>query len=370
VAIYSGLIPFVLIMKNRKIDSLVICLFSVVFMANTAFSMGCSYDFHENCLLVPFMMWMIYFYEKNKTPFVFLFALLTLMFKEDAFIYVAVFAAFLVVSNKDWKRGVPLAVLAVAYFIFAAWYINTYGLGIMEGRFDVMIDGYDGLLGIFKTVLANLAYTVMMIFKTDDGSADKLVYFIQMLCPLGFIPLFTKKPSRLILVLPILLNLLTDYVYQYDISFQYGFAMTVLMLYACVLDINDAPAPKQKLMPAIAAGLSVMMFFMCIIPTFRTNVNISAENKEMHAEIKAVLSTIEEDAVVCASTFLLPHLAQREEIYEIHYTQQTEFDYVLLDYRPSYKVNSMQYIEKIEKHGYVQVDSGSEYVAMFVRPEQ
>ncbi|MBR5497329.1 MAG: DUF2079 domain-containing protein [Clostridia bacterium] len=369
VAIYSGLIPFVLIMKNRKIDSLVICLFSVVFMANTAFSMGCSYDFHENCLLVPFLMWMIYFYEKNKTPFVFLFALLTLMVKEDAFIYVAVFAAFLVVSNKDWKRGVPLAVLAVAYFILAAWHINTYGLGIMSGRFDIMIDGDDGLFGIVKTVLANLGYTVSMIFTTKEGTAEKLIYFIQMLCPLGFIPLFTKKPSRLILVLPILLNLLTDYAYQYDISFQYGFAMTVLMMYVCVLDINDAPAEKKRLVPAIAAGLSVMMFFMCIIPSFTKNIKNSSENKEMYNEIDAVLSGIDEDAVVCASTFFLPHLAQREEIYEVHYTKHSDFDYIILDYRPAYKDGSMQFAEKFKEYGYVQVDSGSEYVGMFVRPE-
>ena len=331
--------------------------------------MGCSYDFHENCLLVPFLMWMIYFYEKNKTPFVFLFALLTLMVKEDAFIYVLVFAAFAVVSNKDWKRGIPMAFLAVGYFILAAWHINTYGLGIMSGRFDIMIDGDDGLFGIVKTVLANLGYTVSMIFTTKEGTAEKLIYFIQMLCPLGFIPLFTKKPSRLILVLPILLNLLTDYAYQYDISFQYGFAMTVLMMYVCVLDINDAPAEKKRLVPAIAAGLSVMMFFMCIIPSFTKNIKNSLENKEMYNEIDAVLSGIDEDAVVCASTFFLPHLAQREEIYEVHYTKHSDFDYIILDYRPAYKDGSMQFAEKFKEYGYVQVDSGSEYVGMFVRPE-
>lgn len=367
VAIYSGLIPFVLIMKNRKMESLSVCLFSVVFMANTAFSMGCSYDFHENCLLVPFLMWMIYFYEKNKTPFVFLFAILTLMVKEDAFIYVAVFAVFLIIGNKDWKRGIPLVVVAGAYFIFACWYINTHGLGIMEGRFDIMIRGDEGLFGIIKTVVANLAYSVKQIFTTTDNTPAKLIYFIQMLCPLGFIPLFTKKPSRLILVLPIFLNLLTDYGYQYDISFQYGFGITTLMLYACILNVCDTDKEKRNFTPAIAAGLSVMMFFMCIVPTCISNMSRRIEDKEMYNEIDAVLAGVEEDASVCVSTFFLPHLSEREEIFEVHYTQHTDFDYIILDYRPGYKNDSLRFAEKFENHGYVQIDSGSEYVGMYVK---
>ena len=112
-----------------------------------------------------------------------------------------------------------------------------------------------------------------------------------------------------------------------------------------------------------------MMFFMCIIPTFTKNVKLSSENKEMYNEIDAVLSGIEDDAVVCASTFFLPHLAQREEIYEVHYTKHSDFDYIILDYRPAYKDGSMQFAEKFKEYGYVQVDSGSEYVGMLVRPE-
>ena len=122
-------------------------------------------------------------------------------------------------------------------------------------------------------------------------------------------------------------------------------------------------------MPAIAAGISVMMFFMCFIPSFTKNIKNSLENKEMYNEIDAVLSGIDEDAVVCASTFLLPHLAQREEVYEVHYTKHSEFDYIVLDNRPAYRKSAAQFAEKFKEYGYVQVDSGSEYVGMLVRPE-
>lgn len=368
-AIYSGLIPFILIMKNRKIEPFVMCLFSVVFLANTAFSMGCSYDFHENCMLVPFVLWMIYFYERKKTPLLYLFAVLTLTVKEDAFIYVVIFAAFVIFSNKDWKTGIPLAVVAVGYFVFACWYIEKFGLGIMEGRFDSMINGDEGLFGIIKTLFANLSYSVSLIFSTEENTADKLIYVMQILCPIGFIPFFTKKPSRLILVLPIFLNLLTDYKYQYDIKFQYGFGLTALMLYACILNIEDMKPKKRSFFSCVAAGLAVMLFFMSLFPTFLNTVTNRIEKKEIYDEIDAVLSEIDDDASVCASTFLLPHLADRKEIYEVHYTDHTEFDYLILDFRPGYKNGSLEFAEKFESYGYVQIDSGSEYVGMYVKTD-
>lgn len=367
VAIYSGIIPFILILKNRKIESLPLCLFVIVYMANTAFSMGCSYDFHENCLLAPFILWMIYFYEKKKIPLVFLFSLLTLTVKEDTFIYVAVFAVFVIVSNKDFRLGLPLTIMSVLYFIFACWYINTYGLGIMEGRFSTMIYGDEGLFGIIKTVFANLPYSVKKILTTSDNTADKLFYLIKLFMPLGIIPFLTKKPSRLILILPVFMNLLTDYHYQYDIKFQYNFGITALLLYACILNVSDMEYKKRYYSSAIASALSLMMFFMCIVPCFVGDVNNYMANKEMYKEIDTVLENVDDDAKICCSTFLLPHLSDREEIYEVHYTQHTDFDYLILDYRPAYRANSVVFADKFMQMGYKQIDSGSEYIAIFIQ---
>lgn len=366
VAIYSGVIPFILILRKRKIESLNICLFTVVYMANAAFSMGCSYDFHENCLLAPFILWMIYFYEKRKIPFAFLFALLTLTVKEDAFIYVAVFAVFIIISNKDFKIGFPMIAISVLYFIFACWYINTYGLGIMEGRFNTMIYGDEGLFGIIKTVFANLPYSINKILTTSDNTAEKLFYLIYLLFPLGLIPFFTKKPSRLILILPVFLNLLTDYHYQYDIKFQYNFGITALLLYACILNVSDMKYKKRYYSSSIASAFSLMLFFMCVIPMFAGDVNDYVANKEMYNEIDTVLENVDKEAKVCCSTFLLSHLSDREKLYEVHYTQHTDFDFIILDYRPNYKSGSLAFAEKYMELGYTQIDSGCEYVAILV----
>ncbi len=367
VAIYSGIIPFILIMKNRKIDSFTMCMFAVVFAANAAYTGGCRYDFHENCLLVPFMMWMFYFYEKKKLPLMFLFAFLTLMVKEDAFIYVSVFAVYVILTEKKLFKGASLIFMAFAYFAVACYILEQHGTGIMSNRYDAMISGDEGLFGVIKTAFTNPAYAIELIFRTNDKDANKLIYFLQMMCPLAFMPFITKKSVRLVLVLPLLLNLLTDYVYQYDISFQYNFAIMSLLLYLCVVNATDMEKKKRDFLSVTAAGLAAMMFFMLIVPGFTSKTKDYFTAKEKFESMEEVLDSIPADASVAASTFLIPHLADRTHIYEVYYTQQTEFDYVVLDMRDSYREDSLNTAEKFEALGYELTDMGSEYIFVYTK---
>ena len=59
---------------------------------------------------------------------------------------------------------------------------------------------------------------------------------VPLLIPLGGLPLMAGRPGRLLLLAPLLLNLLTQYVYQYDTGFQYSFGITAFLFYAAVLN--------------------------------------------------------------------------------------------------------------------------------------
>ena len=367
-AIYSGIIPFVLIMKNRNIDSFNTCLFAVVYAANAAYTGGCAYDFHENCLLVPFMMWMFYFYEKKKLPLMFLFALFTLMVKEDAFVYVSVFAVYIILSERNFIKGASLLFVALAYFAVACYILEQFGTGIMANRYNSMIAEDEGLFGIVKTVLTNPGYAVKQIFNTPDHQAGKLTYFVQIMFPLAFIPFMTNKPVRLVLVLPVLLNLLTDYAYQYDISFQYSFAIMSLLLYLCVVNMSDMEKKKRDKASVMAAGLAVMMFFMLIIPRISGEANEYADKKEIFAEMEEVLDEIPEDARIAASTFLIPYLSERTELFEVYYTEQTDFEYLLFDMRPEYMEESLRFAVRYEDE-YELTDIGNEYIFVYTKKQ-
>ncbi len=364
-AIYSGIIPFLLIMKHRKLSPKIMCLLSVMYLANAAFSAGCLFDFHENCLLVPFLMWMFYFYEKKKISLMFLFAVLTLMVKEDAFVYVCVFAVYIFIADKKYRLGSGLIVLACAYFLGACWYINNYGMGIMSDRFSSMINGDEGLLGMVKTVLFNPAYSVRQILLTSDSDSEKLFYVVQIFAPLAFIPFFTKKKVRLLLVLPVLLNLFTSYQYQYNISFQYSFGITTLLMYLSVMNVQDMKPKMKNILSVTAAGLATMMFFMLIVPNTVNDMKSYSKNKEMYTEMNEVLDSIPDDASVGASTFLIPHMWDREVIYEAYYTTHDDFEYLVLDVRDVYEADSMRLAAEFEERGYEPYDLTSDYIYIY-----
>ena len=75
------------------------------------------------------------------------------------------------------------------------------------------------------------------------------------------------------------------------------------------------------------------------------------KNKERFTQMEVFLDeTIPDDASVSASTFLLPHIASRDEIYEVKYHEnKPDIEYVVLDARYA---SHKPYYEEYIKLGY------------------
>ena len=78
--------------------------------------------------------------------------------------------------------------------------------------------------------------------------------------------------------------------------------------------------------------------------------------------------TIPEDASVAASTYLLPHIADRDEIFEVHYHKnKPDIEYVVLDLRyASYEKFYYQYLA----HGYTVVAELENRIVVLKQPAQ
>ena len=64
--------------------------------------------------------------------------------------------------------------------------------------------------------------------------------------------------------------------------------------------------------------------------------------------METILDTIPSDASVCCSTFLLSHLADRDEVYELYYhDDEADVDYVEFDIRNS--INNTQLTAFLQK---------------------
>ncbi len=324
----SALIPLYLLMRHFKFSNKVTLLMIIAFAFYPALAGGTMYDFHENCFLLPFILWMLYFAEKEKHIPMYIFMCLTFSVKEDAAVYVAFVALYFLLSGRKKLHGAVMFLSSVAYFVFAVSFLKAFGEGAMTGRFDNFITDPDaGLLDVFVTIFKDPAY-----FISQCISEEKLLFIFFMLLPLALLPLLSKKWSQFILVGPlVLINLMSDYTYQHSIYFQYVYGTMAILFYVAILNVKDMPKNIKKYLVPLATIFSVIIFTFSITPRLNYVTRLDA-NREDYVKIRAALDTIEDDASVLSTTFYIPYLSQRKEIYEIEYCVR-DTDYIVIDTR-------------------------------------
>ncbi|MBR4050787.1 MAG: DUF2079 domain-containing protein [Clostridia bacterium] len=325
----GGIIPFYLLARHKGLSNKVIVMLSIAYAFSPALICGTTYDLHENCFLVPLLLWMFYFFEKGKYPLMYLAAFGVCMIKEDACLFVLFFGIFLFLSKKKYLHGIILAVLSAAYFGLAMFLLTKFGDGVLSDRFNNYMYEDNGLVGMVRIILADPAYVFTQTLKPE-----KLVYLLKLLLPLGFLPLATKKVSHFVILLPfMLINLMTDYEYQFSIDFQYSFGAAACLMYLAVINAKELGDRPKKYMSSLAAVAAVMIFLITAGGRLNALEERYKTGAEEFATLNSALETLPEDASVKASTFFIPHIAARDEVYEIRSNNET--DYVVFDMRPS-----------------------------------
>ena len=172
-----------------------------------------------------------------------------------------------------------------------------------------------------------------------------------MLLPLGFLPFFTVKTSGWLLLSPILINLLTNYSYQYNIGYQYHFGILAFFIYASVMNLSELRISLKRNILGFAIA-ACMCFYVVYIPSNLVYYQRAwNQKKETYMQMDEILNTLPRDASVACPGYILPHIADRREIYELHYHgNEGDVDYVVLDGRSS--IDQKQ-LEIFLQQGYV-----------------
>ncbi|MCR5783098.1 MAG: DUF2079 domain-containing protein [Clostridia bacterium] len=154
----SAVIPLALLCRKFGLSYTRTAVMALILLCYPAVACGTNYDFHENCFLLPLLLWLFYAYETRRLWMMALFAALVLMVKEDAAIYIAFFALYVFLNGKRYLQGSLLFVGAGAYFLCAVLFLTVRGEGVMMGRYDNFIVGDGTLLQAIKNVLVNPGY--------------------------------------------------------------------------------------------------------------------------------------------------------------------------------------------------------------------
>ncbi len=259
----------------------------------------------------------------------YVFALLTMAVKEDAPVYILFFGLYLLLSNKSKRHGTSLCVLSCAYFAIVTSLMEKHGLGIMSYRYDNFIFAADGsLYSVILNIFKNPAYLFAQIL-----SPEKLTFLILMVVPMALLPFAIKKPSAIVLLGPLLLmNLMTDYKYQFDIGFQYTYGSAAFLFYLSVM--NLAALKKEYAKKLLLSGVcaSLVFFTSVNMPRWNTYIRDYNNRRAVSDTINEALAVIPKDVSIKAGTFLVPALWDRKEVYSSDY-YEGDTDYIVFDLR-------------------------------------
>ena len=363
VIIASGVFPLYLLARHYGLSSKLTALIALCYALNPGLSAATLYDFHENCFLVPFLLWAFYFFEKKKYNPGYLFVVLTWTVKEDAPLFTLFFGLFLLLSQKKYLHGSIVTAISAAYFCAALLMLSRYGEGAMTLRFANFIYKDEGLLGMARILITDPAYALTQIF-----SSDKMIFLLELLLPLAFLPIAGKKISRLVLLVPFIAEcLLTNYQYQFSIYFQYTLGPLACMLYLSVISSSESQTKTRRFAWCAAAAASLMIFTMTSGATVVSLNSGMKQNKETFERLDSYLEEIPTQYSVKACSFFVPHVSDRDNVCELSSPRKT--DIVLIDLRGGAIQENNEAFKSCLLDGYEIVKQEQELIAILARPE-
>ncbi len=369
-AAYSAIIPLWLICRRKGLSPALSATICGLLCLYPAVWGGVSGSFHEYALLLPLLLWLIWALESHRKVLSWVFAALILCVRETCAIHLFTVGLYWLLESRkatetdgksrksDRTTALILMGVSVVYFVTSMVLLTYAGRGTLINRFD-------NITGIYATDFGTLIRELIFnpaIALYEMLTEAKLHYVLCILLPLGLLPLFEKKKTGLVFLIPLLtLNLLSDFPHHFRLDSPYSFGVTAFALYLCINALTTLTSHEGK---ALLCKRLVTFAVCCtlLIGGFRlADYGLFAEyaftGKNEITAMDSLLETVEDGASVSASGRLIANLAAREEIYAL--SSRVLTDYVVLDLReewtlPSEKDYSIKYYEE---RGYAVIKS-------------
>lgn len=217
---------------------------------------------------------------------------------------------------------------ALVYFAAVSAWLSRGGEGVMLYRFENIQALPDwGLLGYVLTAIGLPGRILEQLFMPD-----KLLYLLKMLLPFGLLPLFSRRLRDGFLLLPfVVINLLSNWIYQYDLNFQYHYGTTVLLFFVSAVVLWESQTTWQPdvlaacLDPArrlIAALLAFALFSASALTLPEWSWRLRSELAEasldqFSPDVHEALAAIPKSDCVYTTGFFAAALAARPHIFEV-----------------------------------------------------
>jgi len=320
---------------QRLVGKWLACLIALAYVLYPGLHGSNLYDFHY-LPLGPFFLWFtIYFADKRRWVWTVVFALLSLSVREDVAAGLAGLGGLMLLSGRRPFTGVVLMIMGAAYFVVMKGVVMHRAMGGGDAfvhQYKLLIPEDDNsFVGVIKTIMSNPIFTLETLLERQ-----KLVYLVQIMLPLAFIPLLRPIGLWASMVGFVFTLLSTKYTPQIMISFQYTAYWTAQLFPATLFTfrwmtrsaaVNGRPglAWKWSWIAALALGTAAMSYQYGALIQQNTawggfgpyHFGTDAADLKRRADLKPLLDLIPPRAKVVACENVVPQLSNRPDAYTL-----------------------------------------------------
>lgn len=303
-----------------------------------------SYDYHSNVLTAMMLPWLLYFIKKQKFWQSTLTVVLFVIGKENLSLWLFFIAIGLMWDyRKDRKtlwHLLAYAIFALAYFVIINMIVMPRIGGEGINRYSHLGDNY---ADIALQLITHPGETLRILFTNTNAHPNvnprKAEFYF---CALATGMMLTLlKPNYLFMLIPLVVQkMFAIDPMLWGISVHYNVEFMPLLVISAFLVIIRLKKRVHRIVLASALLLSTVLttFYTIGVPNsmvFLDQVCIYQarhyEQRKFDAQYaRELIRQIPDHASVSAASMFVPHLALREEIYDLDNRRNPEADFVLI----------------------------------------
>ncbi len=223
----AGVVPVYLLARGRLVGRLGAVALAAMYALYPALHGANMYEFHSLTLVVPLMLWLLYFLESGRFKSYWLLLLPALLVREDVAILMCFVGLYAILSRRPrWTRlGWITILVSCVYFVVVKRFFMTSADVFNSGNkdaysfayyYDDLIPNHNGVGGMLISLLTNPVF----VLKTTLGE-PKILYLLTLFVPVVFLP-FVARPGRVMLIWGLFFCLLASRGAVFSVHFQYS----------------------------------------------------------------------------------------------------------------------------------------------------
>ncbi len=290
------------------------------------------FDFHSLTLAVPTIVWVIYFIDSKSKVWLWIALAVLLATREDMSLLACFLGAYAVLRRR-YATGIAMVLVSMSYLAFVKLMImpdpgllmadkDTYGYAYF---FSEMIPHQDeGVAGFVVSLGTNPTYAMQVLTHEE-----RVFFFLVLFQPLLFLPLLASKKRFMMLYGFLFLGLATRR-YVYTLHFQYSSVLFPILLASTpagivaaaksrlpkLLGLDRRRVPHILLSAVLISTALISVKYGAMVPNdhFRAGWNRLSRrlDTDRYEYVQELVAQIPDDAVVCATSALGPHVSSRD----------------------------------------------------------